>query len=172
MLTDRSAAGNALIHDQSRTINTGQSDSDSDYGVEVSNANLMRPRGEDDSDYGVEMTELKKNVGGEAVAEEKKEKKKRKRKRKSKVKSSPAADDEEDDDGNSAPATSADHRYEDDDSDDSDYGVEQMSVPQSTEKLTKKSKRKRAKKSKTETNLPSSQQDNDLIGEVIGDDSN
>ena len=47
-----------------------------------------------------------------------------------------------------------------------------MSVPQSTEKLTKKSKRKRAKKSKTETNLPSSQQDNDLIGEVIKYDNN
>ena len=67
MLTDRSAAGNALIHDQSRTINTGQSDSDSDYGVEVSNANLMRPGGDNDSDYGVEMTELRKSGGGEAA---------------------------------------------------------------------------------------------------------
>ena len=114
MLTDRSAAGSALIHDQSRTINTdsddsgydhhgrkannklmnrrnknhNHSDSDSDYGVELSNSTLVRPDADNDSDYGVEMTVLKKSTGGGAVsaksAEKKVKKARKKRSKKSK----------------------------------------------------------------------------------------
>ena len=152
MLTDRSAAGSALIHDQSRTINTdsddsgydhhgrkannklmnrrsknhNHSDSDSDYGVELSNSTLVRPDADNDSDYGVEMTVLKKSTGGGAVsaksAEKKVKKARKKRSKKSKSERQKYADD-----GNNA-AISADHH--DDDDSDSDYGIEQMSLPQ------------------------------------------
>ena len=59
MLTDRSMAGNALIHDQNHTINTQGSDSDSSYGVELSNDTLVNTEGDVEEDYGVEMTEIK-----------------------------------------------------------------------------------------------------------------
>lgn len=74
--TERSMAGNALIHDMSNTINSqsdsdsdkddkgrknrgkaDDSDSDSSYGVEVSNDTLVRSDGDLEAD-GIEMTQI------------------------------------------------------------------------------------------------------------------